>query len=150
MKATKFASLFGCVLLSVVSIGQLHAVPNTMITGSASFGGSRTASGASGVGRTTVFFTPGWTFQDGTGAFAGISSQAATFTSSFSFTGDGNSVVLTGPIPNFWSFTVAGYTYSFNLSGLTNGHIQSDVMAFSGTGTLFATGFDAQRPRPLA
>ena len=143
MKAAKFASLFGCLVVTVVSIGQLRAVPNTIVTGSASFGGSRTASGASGVGLTTVFFAPGWAFQDGTGTFAGIMSQAATFASSFSFTGDGNSVVLSAPITNFWPFTFGGNTYSFNLSGLTNGHVQSDVMAFSGTGTLFATGFDA-------
>jgi len=143
MKATKFASLFGCLVVTLVSIGQLRAVPNTIITGSASFGGSRTASAASGVGLTTVYFAPGWAFQDGTGTFAGILSQAASFTSSFSFTGDGNSVVLTRPITNFWSFTVGGNTYSFNLSGLTNGHIQSDAMVFTGTGTLFATGFNA-------
>jgi hypothetical protein len=143
MKAAKLAALFSCSLLAFISIGQLRAVPNTIVTGSASFGGSRTASGVSGAGLTTVYFAPGWTFQDGTGTFAGIISQAASFTSSFSFTGDGNSVVLTRPITNFWSFTVGGSTYSFNLSGLTNGHVQSDAMAFSGTGTLFATGFNA-------
>jgi hypothetical protein len=143
MKATKLALLFGCLLLTVVSIGQLRAVPNTMITGSASFFGTTTASGPSGGGLTTISFNPGWVFlSNGTGTYAGLPQTAATFTPSFSFTGDGNSVVLSAPITNFWTFTVAGNTYSFNLSGLTNGHVQSDTMAFSGGGTLFATGYD--------
>ncbi len=143
MKATKLASLFGCLLLTVLSIGQLRAVPNTMITGSASFFGTTSASGASGGGSTTIFFNPGWVFlSNGTGTYAGIPQTSATFTPSFSFTGDGNGVVLSAPITNFWTFTFGGNTYSFNLSGLTNGHVQSDAMAFSGGGTLFATGYD--------
>src|SRR4029077_13958849 len=61
---------------------------------------------------------------------------------SFSFTGEGNGVVLSAPVINFWSFTSAGNTYSFELSALTNGHVQADMMSFTGTGTLFATGYD--------
>ena len=57
-------------------------------------------------------------------------------------TGDGNGVVLSAPVINFWSFTSAGNTYSFELSALTNGHVQADMMSFTGTGTLFATGYD--------
>jgi hypothetical protein len=149
MKATKLASLFGCLLLTVLSIGQLRAVPNTMITGSASFFGTTTASGPSGGGSTTIFFNPGWVFlSNGTGTYAGLPQTSATFTPSFSFTGDGNGVVLSSPVTNFWTFTVAGTTYSFNLSGLTNGHVQSDSMAFSGGGTLFATGATTYDPTP--
>ncbi|MGH8102617.1 MAG: hypothetical protein ACREIW_15080, partial [Chthoniobacterales bacterium] len=50
--------------------------------------------------------------------------------------------VLSAPIGNFWSFMSGGNTYSFELSALTNGHVQADRMAFTGTGTLFATGYD--------
>jgi len=143
MKATKLALLFGCLLLTVVSIGQLRAVPNTMITGSVSFFGTTSASGPSGGGLTTISFNPGWVFLNGTGTYAGIPQTAATFTPSFSFTGDGNSVVLSAPITNFWTFTFGGNTYSFNLSGLTNGHVQCEAMAFSGGGALVGTGYDA-------
>ena len=143
MKATTLASLFGCLLLAIASIGQVRAVPNTQISGSASFFGTTTASGPSGAGLTTISFNPGWVFlNNGTGTYAGLPQTSATFTPSFSFTGDGNGVVLSAPITDFWTFTVAGTTYSFNLSGLTNGHVQSDTMAFSGGGTLFATGYD--------
>ena len=145
MKAAKFASLFGCSLLAFLSIGQLRAVPNTIVTGEATFGGSATASGPSGMGTTTITFGSNWNFITGTGTYAGIMSQAATFTPSFSFTGDGNSVVLlSAPITNFWTFTVmGGNTYSFDLASLTNGHVEATAISFTGTGTLFATGLDA-------
>lgn len=143
IRITKLVSLFGCLLLAVASTGQLRAVPNTMITGSASFFGSTMASGPSGGGLTTMFFNPGWVFlSNGMGTYAGLPQTAATFTPSFSFTGDGTSVLLSAPISNFWSFTVGGNTYSFDLSALTNGHVQPNSMSFSGTGTLFATGYD--------
>ena len=89
-----------------------------------------------------MFFSPNWSFLVGTGTYNGIPQTSATFTSSFSFTGDGNGVVLSAPVIDFWSFTAGGNTYSFELSALTNGHVQSDRMAFTGAGTLFATGFD--------
>lgn len=142
IKITKFASLLGCLLLAVVSTGQLRAVPNTMITGSAAFAGSTTASGPSGGGLTTMSFSPNWSFLNGSGTYSGILLTAATFTPSFSFTGDGIGVVLSAPVINFWSFTSGGNTYSFELSALTNGHVQADMMSFTGTGTLFATGYD--------
>jgi hypothetical protein len=113
-----------------------------MITGSASFFGSTTASGPSSGGSTTIVFNPGWIFVDGTGTYAGIPQTSATFTPSFSFTGDATSVVLSAPITNFWSFTSGNNTYSFNLSALMNGHVQANTMSFTGTGTLFATGYD--------
>jgi len=142
MKIAKFMSLVGCLLLAVVSTGQLRAVPNTMINGSASFGGGTSASGPSGGGLTTMFFSPNWSFLAGTGTYAGIPQTSANFTSSFSFTGDGNGAVLSAPVIDFWSFTSGGNVYSFELSALTNGHVQADMMSFTGTGTLFATGYD--------
>ena len=142
MKIAKFMSLVGCLLLAVVSTGQLHAVPNTMINGSASFAGTTSASGPSGGGLTTMFFSPNWNFLAGTGTYAGIPQTSANFTSSFSFTGDGNGAVLSAPVIDFWSFTSGGNVYSFELSALTNGHVQANTMSFTGTGTLFATGYD--------
>ena len=101
------------------------------------------ASGPSGMGTTTISFGANWIFLTGTGIYAGIPQTSATFTPSFSFTGDGNNVVLLmAPITNFWSFTDGSNTYSFDLAALTNGHVQSDAMGFTGTGTLFGTNFD--------
>ena len=56
--------------------------------------------------------------------------------------GDGAGVVLLAPVNPLWSFTFGGNTYSFNLAGLTNGHVVSNALSFSGMGMLFATGFD--------
>jgi len=89
-----------------------------------------------------MFFSPNWSFLVGTGTYAGIPQTSANFTSSFSFTGDGNGVVLSAPVIDFWSFTSGGNVYSFELSALTNGHVQANTMSFTGTGTLFATGYD--------
>jgi hypothetical protein len=130
-------------LLAAVSAGNLRADnPNVTITGSASFFGTASASGPSGGGLTTVFFNPGWIFLTGIGTYSGIPQTPATFAPSFSFTGDGIGVVLSAPVPNLWSFTSGGNTYSFNLASLSDGHVQSDAMSFTGGGTLFATGFD--------
>ena len=89
-----------------------------------------------------MFFSPNWNFLAGTGTYAGIPQTSANFTSSFSFTGDGNGAVLSAPVIDFWSFTSGGNVYSFELSALTNGHVQANTMSFTGTGTLFATGYD--------
>jgi len=143
MGTKKISAVIGCLLLSLVSANQLRAdAMNTAINGSASFFGSTTASGPSGNGQTTLFFNPDWVFLFGSGMYSGIPQTSATFAASFSFTGDGSSVVLSAPVTNLWTFSFGGNNYSFDLLSLTNGHVQSDAMAFSGTGTLFATGFD--------
>jgi hypothetical protein len=143
MGTKKILSVIGCFLLLVVSAGQLRAdAMATAINGSASFFGSTSASGPSGNGLTTVSFNPDWVFLFGTGLYGSIPQTPATFAASFSFTGDGSGAVLSAPVTNLWTFSFAGNNYSFDLLSLTNGHVQSDAMAFSGTGTLFATGFD--------
>jgi hypothetical protein len=144
MQKTRIFSVIGCLLLTFVAAGQLRAdaIALTSISGSAAFKGSTFASGPSGGGQTTVNFNPDFIFLVGTGLYSGIPQTAATFAPSFTFTGDGSGVVLSAPITNFWTFMFGGNTYSFNLQSLTNGHVQSDAMAFSGTGTLFATNFD--------
>jgi hypothetical protein len=68
----------------------------------------------------------------------------ATFTN-FSFSGDGISAMLTAPNIPEWTFSFGGIDYSFDLLSLTNGHTALaqglGSMAFSGTGTVHATGF---------
>jgi hypothetical protein len=72
----------------------------------------------------------------------GLPQTPAAF-NGFSFTGDGTGVVLLNPpIAPLWSFSVMGNNYSFNLQSLSDGHTESGAMAFTGMGTLFATGFD--------
>lgn len=128
-----------CALLTVGSFSQIHAVP---ITGSASFFGSAAASGPSGGGSTSITFASGWTFEHGIGIFAGIPSGTPALFNNFSFTGDGIGVSLTAPVFPLWSFTSGGNTYSFDLLSLSDGHTEAGAMAFTGSGTLHATGFD--------
>src|SRR6266480_717144 len=130
-------------LLTIPSFSQLRADfnPNAAINGSAGFGGTATASGPSGAGTTTITFSSNWNFLVGTGIYMGLPQTAATF-NNFSFTGDGIGVVLNAPALPLWSFSTGGNNYSFNLLSLTNGHVESGAMSFTGTGTLFATGFD--------
>ena len=134
-------------LLTIPSFSQLRAdypdYPNAAISGSASFGGSATASGPSGGGSTTITFSSNWMFLIGTGVtYTGIPASPATFAPSFSFTGDGTSVVLTTPALPLWSFSSGGNNYSFDLTSLSNGHVVNGAMSFTGMGTLSATGFD--------
>jgi len=135
--------LFSCALLVISSFSQVWAdAPSTAITGSASFFGNVTASGASGGGLTSIAFGSNWTFVTGNGSFGSILLGTPAAFNNFSFTGDGTAAVLTAPVLPLWSLTSGGNNFSFNLQSLTNGHTESGAMAFTGMGTLFATGFD--------
>jgi hypothetical protein len=74
--------------------------------------------------------------------YSGIAAGTPTAFNNFSFTGDGTGAVLTAPALPLWSLSYLGNNYSFNLQSLTNGHTESGAMAFTGMGTLFATGYD--------
>ena len=135
-------AFFSCALLVISAFSQVRAdAPTSAITGSASFFGSASASGPSGGGLTSITFGSNWSFLTGTGLYMGIPQTPAAF-NNFSFTGDGTGAVLTAPALPLWSFSYLGNNYSFNLQSLTNGHTESGAMAFTGMGTLFATGFD--------
>ena len=134
-------SLFVSTLLIIPAFSQLRAEPNVSITGSASFSGTSTASGPSGGGLTTITFGSNWNFFTGTGLYAGIPQTPAAF-NSFSFTGDGTGVVLSSPVSPLWSFSYLGNNYSFNLQSLSDGHVVSGAMSFTGAGTLLATNYD--------
>src|SRR4029077_303876 len=135
-------SLFVSTLLIIPAFSQLRAdAPTSAITGSASFSGTATASGASGGGLTSITFGSNWSFFTGTGLYMGIPQTPAAF-NNFSFTGDGTGAVLTAPALPLWCFSYLLNNYSFNLQSLTNGHTESGAMAFTGMGTLFATGYD--------
>jgi hypothetical protein len=116
--------------------------PSIPITGSTSFLGSAMASGPSGQGTTTVTFGSNWSFVAGTGTYANILFQTPAAFSNFSFTGDGTSVSLTSPVTSLWSLSFGGNSYSFDLLSLTDGHVESGSMGFTGTGLLHATGYD--------
>jgi PEP-CTERM motif len=134
---SKGLALVVSTLIAIVSFTSLQAAP---ISGSASFFGTASASGPSGVGTTTISFGSNWNFLTGTGLYMGLPQTPATF-NGFSFTGDGTGVVLLNPpIAPFWAFSVGGENYSFNLMSLSNGHTEPGAMAFTGMGTLFATG----------
>jgi len=142
MNRTNLALLISTLLI-IPAFSQLRAdAPTTAIAGSASFSGTSTASGPSGMGLTTITFGSNWNFFTGTGLYSGIPQTPAAMTD-FSFTGDGTGVVLSAPVMPLWSFSSGGNNYSFNLQSLSDGHVVSGAMSFTGMGTLFATGFDS-------
>lgn len=135
----KTKAIFAAVALTVLTCGFAHA---QTITGSVVFQGSATASRASDMSATptTINFGNNWVFTGGVGDYSAILIfNPATFTS-FSFTGDGTSAVLTAPDDPLWTTTYAGITYSFDLTTLTDGHTDAGSMAFTGMGTLHETG----------
>lgn len=138
-----------CLMISAFS--QIRAdAPTTAISGSASFFGSVTSSGPSGGGLTSITFGSNWSFVTGIGLYAGIPNGTPVAFNNFSFTGDGTGAVLSAPVMPLWSFSFGGENYSFNLQSLTSGHTESGAMAFTGAGTLFATGATNYDPTPAS
>jgi VPDSG-CTERM motif len=115
--------------------------------GSVEFFGSARASGNSGGGTTTIFFTNPWSVIAGDGAYTGSVGSAALMTD-FSFTGTGNGAALSlpgGVIPE-WSFSFnngsGNHTYTFDLLALIDGTTTSGGMSLSGTGLAYIDGAD--------
>jgi hypothetical protein len=144
---TLAVALLGCSVLCE----QTQAV---QITGDIGFFGTASASGASLGPSVTISFTNPWQILDVTAGstydVAGITTGSAPTTfSSFTFTGNGASALLSGMVIPEWTFSFGGETYSFDLLSLTNGHVDApganglNAMAFSGTGTVRGTGVTA-------
>jgi hypothetical protein len=132
-------------LLAILTLGlllvcqQTHAIP---INGSIQFAGSSTATGPSGVNPVTIHFIDPWQSLPGTGTYASVPPGTPTTFNDFTFIGDGTSAMLLAPDMPIWTFTIGATTYSFDLLMLTNGHVTSTMMDFSGTGIAHITGFD--------
>jgi hypothetical protein len=119
---------------------QTQADPS--ITGAIEFFGSSTASGASGTGlTTTISFTNPWHSLATTGSYNGVLTGTDTTFNGFSFMNDGAAASLIGNDSPLWTFNFGGNTYSFDLDALTNGHVESGAMAFTGIGIAHITGF---------
>lgn len=121
------------------------------ITGAIEFFGSSTASGASGTGlTTTISFSNPWHSLATTGSYNGVLTGTDTTFNGFSFMNDGAAATLVGGTDSpIWTFNFGGNTYSFDLDTLTNGHVESGAMAFTGTGIAHITGF-ADTPASFA
>ena len=117
---------------------QIQAVS---ITGAVQFFGSATASGPSGPPDTIHFVDP-WHSLSGTGSYGAVPFGTATAFTDFTFTGDGAAATLIGTDSPIWTFTVGATTYSFDLLTLTDGHVDSGSMSFTGTGIAHITGFE--------
>jgi len=129
-------ALLGCGVLCE----KTHAVE---ITGDIGFTGSAAPSASSLGPPVTITFSSNWQTLSGNGTYLGIPiATPATFTN-FTFTGDGASALLTGPVTPEWTFSFGGETFSFDLLALTNGHTEPGSMTFSGTGTVHGTGVTA-------
>jgi hypothetical protein len=117
---------------------QAQAVP---ITGAIIFSGSATASGPSGPPDTIHFVDP-WHSLPGTGSYTPVSMGTNTIFNDFTFIGDGAAATLVGTDSPIWTITIGATTYSFDLLTLTDGHVDSGSMSFTGTGIAHITGFD--------
>ena len=136
MKTPKaIISLVACALFATGALSRIEATP---ISGSISFFGSATASGSSGPGSTTIDFGTNWDFLTGTGIYSSILFLTPATFNDFSFTGDGLTAALGGPVAPLWSLTYSGNTYSFDLLSLTDAHVDQGSMAFTGNGLLHA------------
>lgn len=117
---------------------QTQAVP---ITGAIEFFGSASASSPSGPPSTIHFVDP-WHSLAATGSYAVVPFGTATTFNDFTFIGDGAAATLMGTDSPIWTFTIGATTYSFDLLALTNGHVDTGSMAFTGSGIAHITGFD--------
>lgn len=128
--------LAGAFLLSQ----QAQAAP---ISGAIEFTGSASASGPSGGGTVTVTFDDPWHVLTGIGPnYSAVPSGTAATFMGFEFMGDGTGAHLVTPDTPIWTFTLGATTYSFDFLAMTNGHVESGSMSFSGTGIAHITGFD--------
>ena len=112
-----------------------------LISGGIEFFGSATASGPSGPPDTIHFIDP-WHVLAGIGSYAGVPSGTPTTFADFTFIGDGSTAILLAPDTPIWTFTIGATTYSFDFLAMTNGHVESGSMSFTGTGVADITGFE--------
>ena len=118
---------------------QAQAAP---IDGAIEFFGTASASGPSGTGSVSIHFDNPWHSLAATGTYSVILTGTDFTFNDFTFTGDGSSAMLTAPVTPQWTRTIGSTTYSFDLTALTNGHVDAGSMSFSGTGIAHVTGFD--------
>src|SRR6266496_3688221 len=133
--------------LTVLAVGLLSCglfcQQAKAITGDVEFTGTASASGASGVGITTITFANPWFVVGTTGDYSVVPFGTSATFAGFSFTGTGTGATLIGTVTPLWTFTFGGNTYSFDLLALTSGTVVSGAMGFTGTGTVFINGGDA-------
>lgn len=135
-----FVKLFAC---AAMSIGAVASVQAGAVTGTLDFFGVGTASTVGG-STTVSFFNPGGAIGL-TGDYAGLWSGSVSLLP-FTFTGSGNSAVLSAPVDSEWSFTIGSKTYSFDLTSLLSATATPATgyspasFAISGLGTANITG----------
>jgi hypothetical protein len=138
MKTMKgYLGTFAAVSLLLVT-GAVSAAP---IQGDVTFSGAWEAKAADGTTKvligtaTHIAFLGDATVSQAIGDFAGAAGSKATYTS-FTFN------PFVGPIAPLWTIEVGGVTFSFNLEAVTIGLQTEKQLALTGTGTIFAAGFD--------
>ncbi len=132
--------------LTVLAVGLLSCglfcQQAKAITGDVEFTGTASASGASGVGITTITFANPWFVVGTTGDYSVVPFGTSATFAGFSFTGTGTGATLIGTVTPQWTFTFGGNTYTLNLLTLTSGTVLSGAMEFTGTGTASVNGGD--------
>lgn len=136
-----FVKLFVCVAASIGLTASVHA---GAVTGTLDFLAAGSVSTSAG-GTTVSFLNPAGAIGL-SGDYAGLWSTSVSL-ASFSYTGSGNSAVLTGgPVTPEWIFTIGSKTYSFDLTSLLSATatpasgLSPASFAISGLGTANITG----------
>ncbi len=125
-------------LLAGISRPQARA---DLITGGVQFFGSASASGPSSGPPVTIQFANPWQTLAGTELYSSVPFGTPAAFTDFTFSGDGGGASLLVPVISFWSFSFGGAIYSFDLLQLTDGHVGSGSMSFTGQGIAHVTGF---------
>jgi len=137
MKLSKsvLAVLGTAALVSGLLSQSAQAVP---INGSIGFNGS--GSGTTTGATSTLTFNNPMTVDIRIGDYAGIPVGTTANFAPISWTGSGNSAVLTSANSPEWTLTSGGTTYTFNLLSLTNASLQAGAVSLSGQGVATISG----------
>ncbi len=137
MKLSKsvLAVLGTAALVSGLLSQSAQAVP---INGSIGFNGSGFGSTAGGT--STLTFNNPLSVDARIGDYAGIAPGTTANFAPISFTGSGNTAVLTSNNSPQWTLVSGGTTYSFNLLSLTSATLTTTTVALSGQGIATISG----------
>jgi len=137
MKTSKIilAVLGTALVMSGLLSQSAQAVP---INGSIGFNGS--GFGSTSGGTSTLTFNNPMTVDMKFGDYAGIPSGTTANFAPISFTGSGNTAVLTSSNSPQWTLTSGGTTYRFNLLSLTTATLASTTVSLSGQGVATISG----------
>jgi len=131
-------------LIATIAIGAIAAgsASAAQIHGDINITGTGTLNGTGVNDATSLTSITATTGSGSTGDYAAIGSGVTVTVQDLDWTSVGYTGALA--ISNFWSMTVSGVTYSFDLATITTNQVTAGTLLIQGTGTAEATGFTSQ------